>query len=710
MERTEIFISYSKLDKIWKDHLLAHLKAVIRNESVEYFDDEMIKTGEDWDETIQTALSRAKVIIVILSQNFFGSDYIFAKELPQAVEQAKNEGVLLIQVVVRSYYTPDDYGLNKFQAAHDIAVPLSTTDQGYQDEVFSDIARQIDASLKNNSKNGPTITAEKKKEELPKPKVETPLNSDNFFSIETVAMLCAKQNSKFLALEAWVRNSLSEWKMMDDKINSYELRIKSVESLYKKTKSLYLANPSQFEDVSEIFNRINDIVGARVLVYTPSHIMTFHLEVLSHPRFKVDQITVHHNDDFSSDVIENVIELARTMDDIPLAVKNTKSGYTAIHYTIKPDPVDDFYKVEGKHLFDRFELQVRTIVQHAWSENEHRAIYKSKSAQEKNAIRAKFELLAEVINNADKLLDRLVKESNLTQSRTSDIPTSEIPIVLESIKFVEQIESGKLIEVYEEANSFTENNKTEIYDILNNGTYSEKLSVAEVYLKGGLFKRAYDVYRRLLEQTNETEKLYDWAILRFIEVCDMISESDDIRYWVDILGKHLLSMTTIEKEDRKLFLGASFYAWKSKSLNLAIDLGDILIENVQANETKLAMKAWCNQLYFLLEKALLQYTENELLEQLLKLEHIEKQIHSLANNGAVMEKNHLDSLGWYAYNLGKSYFATDKAKALEQAQIAQDYFKTIMDNWNGEDQPGVAALWLYHKSQTERLLILLRNT
>ena len=106
MQRTGIFVSYSKSDIVWKDRLLAHLKPLIRTDRFEYFDDQMIKIGEDWDEKIQTELSQAKVIVAIVSQHFFGSDYIFTKELPLAVEKAKNEGALLIQIVVRECYIP----------------------------------------------------------------------------------------------------------------------------------------------------------------------------------------------------------------------------------------------------------------------------------------------------------------------------------------------------------------------------------------------------------------------------------------------------------------------------------------------------------------------------------------------------------------------------------------------------------------------------
>jgi hypothetical protein len=97
-----------------------------------------------------------------------------------------------------------------------------------------------------------------------------------------------------------------------------------------------------------------------------------------------------------------------------------------------------------------------------------------------------------------------------------------------------------------------------------------------------------------------------------------------------------------------------------------------------------------------------------MLEKLEGLGYIEEKVLEISGNGSMLMKNHLDTLGWYYLNLGKSYILVDDAKALVLTQKALVYFKDILENWNGEEQPGVAALWLYHRSIADSQLRRLR--
>ena len=51
--RPLIFISYSHLDKVWKDRLLSHLKVLEGQARLEAWADSSIEVGDDWEAKIQ---------------------------------------------------------------------------------------------------------------------------------------------------------------------------------------------------------------------------------------------------------------------------------------------------------------------------------------------------------------------------------------------------------------------------------------------------------------------------------------------------------------------------------------------------------------------------------------------------------------------------------------------------------------------------------
>src|SRR5690349_4122324 len=97
--RTRIFISYSHADSKWLERLKRHLKPLAR-EGLECWDDTHIRPGDDWHQEISTALDMAQAAILLISPDFFASDFIDEDELPPLLAAAEGKGVRILPVII----------------------------------------------------------------------------------------------------------------------------------------------------------------------------------------------------------------------------------------------------------------------------------------------------------------------------------------------------------------------------------------------------------------------------------------------------------------------------------------------------------------------------------------------------------------------------------------------------------------------------------
>jgi TIR domain len=100
--RPLIFISYSHLDPVQKDHLLGHLKVLEAQAQIEAWSDSRIEVGDDWETKIQEAMARASIAVLLISYNFLTSEYIMTKEVPVLLERRQRDGLRLIPVIVEA--------------------------------------------------------------------------------------------------------------------------------------------------------------------------------------------------------------------------------------------------------------------------------------------------------------------------------------------------------------------------------------------------------------------------------------------------------------------------------------------------------------------------------------------------------------------------------------------------------------------------------
>jgi hypothetical protein len=141
--RDTVFISYSHKDTQHLERLLIHLEPLRRSGRVKYWSDQQLKPGSRWREEIANAISNAAVAVLLVSPDFLASEFISAKELPSLLKAAKEDGAVVLPVVVRPCRFTRDPELSDFQAVNE-ARPVAALSDVLQDQVWDEVASEIE--------------------------------------------------------------------------------------------------------------------------------------------------------------------------------------------------------------------------------------------------------------------------------------------------------------------------------------------------------------------------------------------------------------------------------------------------------------------------------------------------------------------------------------------------------------------------------------
>ena len=146
-QRTKVFISYSHKDKKWLDKLRPQLGSLARDRGFDIWDDTRISSGSKWEEEIQSALASSKVAVLLISKYFLDSDFILKEELPRLLQAAKDEGAVILQVIVSPCRITDHPVLSQFQFVNSPARTLAHMSEVERDELFVGLTKRIEEIL-----------------------------------------------------------------------------------------------------------------------------------------------------------------------------------------------------------------------------------------------------------------------------------------------------------------------------------------------------------------------------------------------------------------------------------------------------------------------------------------------------------------------------------------------------------------------------------
>ena len=141
--RNRVFVSYSHADVRWLRRLRVHMKPLIRDEQVEWFDDSEIAPGANWRDEISRALAATKVAVLLISADFLASDFVADDEIPPLLKAAEEKGAVILPLIVSPSRFKEISSLARFQPINPPSKPLAALKKSEQERIFDQAAQAV---------------------------------------------------------------------------------------------------------------------------------------------------------------------------------------------------------------------------------------------------------------------------------------------------------------------------------------------------------------------------------------------------------------------------------------------------------------------------------------------------------------------------------------------------------------------------------------
>ncbi len=132
----KIFVIYAHEDKPVRDKLLRQLRPLADNGAISLWSDHEIKPGSVWDEEIRQRLAESEIILLLISDDFFASDYIRRVEFKTAINLQANGQTHILPIITRHCGWADMPALSRLQVLPPEGRPVSSKEWDSPDEPY----------------------------------------------------------------------------------------------------------------------------------------------------------------------------------------------------------------------------------------------------------------------------------------------------------------------------------------------------------------------------------------------------------------------------------------------------------------------------------------------------------------------------------------------------------------------------------------------
>jgi dipeptidyl aminopeptidase/acylaminoacyl peptidase len=141
-DSSTVFISYSQQDAAFLARLQQALAPSAPSLAIPLWDDTPRQPGDDWKRSIEQALARARVALLLVSGTFLAAEVVANGELPGRLTAAEARGTRILPVVLTTGPFKGTL-LSRFQAINDPARPLGGLSQHEQDLEWERVAATV---------------------------------------------------------------------------------------------------------------------------------------------------------------------------------------------------------------------------------------------------------------------------------------------------------------------------------------------------------------------------------------------------------------------------------------------------------------------------------------------------------------------------------------------------------------------------------------
>jgi hypothetical protein len=140
-----LFISYSHRDERLRAKLATHLSPMRREGLIDEWHDRKIVAGQEWSTEINAHLNTSDIILILISADFFSSDYCYGVEVTRAIERHSAGEATVIPVILRDVdWQSAPFG--KLQALPTDGKPV--TQFRSHDQGLADVAKGIRQAIR----------------------------------------------------------------------------------------------------------------------------------------------------------------------------------------------------------------------------------------------------------------------------------------------------------------------------------------------------------------------------------------------------------------------------------------------------------------------------------------------------------------------------------------------------------------------------------
>jgi tetratricopeptide (TPR) repeat protein len=136
----EVFCSYAREDETWLRKLETYLSLLERQGLITLWHDRLIVPGTNWAKAIDAHLETASVILLLVSADFFASDYCVGVVMQRALQRQDEGSACVIPILVREIHWTDT-PFAHLQALPTDAKPLATWPD--EERALADVAAGI---------------------------------------------------------------------------------------------------------------------------------------------------------------------------------------------------------------------------------------------------------------------------------------------------------------------------------------------------------------------------------------------------------------------------------------------------------------------------------------------------------------------------------------------------------------------------------------